>query len=190
MRESRRLPPAARCGLGEASRWVATPGRGSKKWTVAVETSDPAAEMLRPSVRTPELDRGANMMETALIVICTCAIVAALLAILRRFGRAGIVPHVSRGPVVGPVRSPKTERVPPTAGVPFLPRPGLPARLRGGRRELLYLPPVCSRVRRDGSSPLHGAISPEGSQSKGSLIAKRTKQRPPIAFRCSRANPT
>jgi hypothetical protein len=130
------------------------------------------------------------MMETALTVICTCAIVAAPLAIFRRFGRIGIVPHVFRGPMAGPVRSVKTERVLPTAGVPSLPRPGRPARLRGGRRELLYLPPVCSRVRRDGSSPLHGAISPRGSRSERSLVAKRTMQRPSIAFPCSRANRT
>ena len=127
------------------------------------------------------------MLETALIVICTCAIVAALLTILRRFGRVGILPHVFRGPMVRPLRSAKTERVLPTAGVPALPRSGRPARLRGGRRELLYLPPVCSRVRRDGLSQLHGAMSSRGSRSERSLIAKRTKQRPSIAFPCSRA---
>ena len=127
------------------------------------------------------------MLETALIVICICAIVAALPAIFRRFRRVGIVPHVFRGTMVGPVRSAKTERVLPAAGVPALPRPGRPARLRGGRRELLCLPPVCSRVRRDGSSPQLGAMSSRGSRSERSLIAKRTKQRPSIAFPCSRA---
>jgi hypothetical protein len=128
------------------------------------------------------------MLETALIVICTCAIVAALLTILRTFGRVGIMSPVFRGPMVGPIRSAPTERLLPAAGVPSLPRPGRPARLRGGRSEHLYLPPVCSRVRRDGLNPSSGTVSSLGSRSERSLIGGRTKQRSSKAFPCSRAN--
>ena len=90
------------------------------------------------------------MLETALIVLGTCAIIATLLALFRTFRGADMVPRVLCRPRVGPDRSAKIERLLPAAGVPFLPRPGRQARLRGGRRELLYRPPGCSRVRRDG----------------------------------------
>jgi hypothetical protein len=130
------------------------------------------------------------MWEIAVVGMCTCAIVAELLALFRGFRRLGIVPEMLRGSMLEPVRSAETKRLLPDAGVRFSPRPGLPARLRGGRRELLYRPPVCSRVRCDSSRPPYGAVSTRGGRSERSLIGigKGTKARRSKAFSCSRAN--
>lgn len=109
--------------------------------------------MVRPSVffvvKRRKYVEEQDMSEIALIGICA-GLPALVILIPRCVARVRQVP---REPMDRPVAS-KNELLLPTAGVRLPPRSDRPVKSRGGRRELRYRPPVCSRVRHSGPNPL------------------------------------
>ncbi len=93
------------------------------------------------------------MSRSAVVPISICAIVAAFLAMLKRLALTNSSPQARRRPVLTTPQPAHTHEVVPTPpGDALSPFPRRPAQPRGGRRELLYRPTVCSRVRRVGGS--------------------------------------